>query len=1694
MTSRPFLSRLCLLAVSLLLPVLAVQAQLGSGATPGCDPSRQSCAPGSAPAPSPSSPAASANAGPGGVCRPGDAGATCDGSGPASQGNAGGTDTGAGNPINVINGNKYQLEVDMAALPGELGLELVRHYNSANARVIGALGAGWRLSYETELYVIGQTIQVLQADGTRLIFDIDAADPSHCTGADPAAGHIQIRHGRSASGQRQREYIWYWTHGPHAGRKLHFNAAGKLEQIVAASGAVLTVQRGPAGELLRITDPQGRSLKLNWASRADVARAQAQQGGGYFAGVQSIDTPLGRFAYRHGGSGDQSADASRAQAANLVEVAVPTHVEAGRQAHPWANRSASSSSVRRLYHYEDAQWPQMLTGISVQGAGSDGQQQDQRLSTYLYNARGQAILSVKGRPAELARDASGQPLAPARLQEGSGQEQVTLQYLEPALPTRAGTTLLANSLGQHTVYRHQIIAGQFRLLEARGAGCARCGPVNMRYDYDALGRMTGWQQLAPTRIEPGQPPPLARVIASARFELDAQGNIVQGNAGGPPEQARYDDARWPDKPTHLSRPSVVPGRRHELRLVYNDAGQLTELSERGWSPVNANGEPEPTAIERSTRYRYERINGRSVLVEVDGPLANGPRAEPGDSDITRYQWDERGSFITGVTSPGGYVTNQERDIAGRVVLDSLNDGYRQIDTLTEYAGQASIALERVRISRVAQLLEHGKPQPTSRLEQTILHAQHDALGRRSVLIDASGRRTQVEYDGPNQLPVQLSRGDGSNEHYARDSESQLVAELRLDPQQQLVAADLWLRDWLGRTVAHAVPQGLQAIFVYGGDSAGAAAAGSVPSAGLLKTAMRQVTIPGDKRQAVAPRQQDDFGRTVLEQLPEDGRVTTVYAAESAGERQTQIRIGVDGRQQLRESLLFDHAGRLMSRERGMVDQVRCRDTLHYEGPLLKRLEACNASTEYERNAWGQITVERTLVGGVLYAQQYDYDDKGRLRQRGLVASTSTSAPQLSYRYGNHGATEAVALLRPRYLHARRLLGTRAADTLANWLPGDWSRAQLIEHVQRESFGARLQALEHGNGTRQDWQTSIMRAASDQSEGETVHAELLPTALTQRTPSDGAVIAPRDGYGRQTLHVPVSGSNRGKAQRLIWNDAHQLSEVRDAQSGEPIARYTYDASGNRIRKIASGRTTIYLYDTRHRLIAEARQDGGVERHYLYSDHRVHSLVEQEGDRRAIYAVHTDWRGLPTQVLDDEQRVHWRMQFDPWGRPLTETSTTAVSVLELNLRLAGQYWDAETGLHYNIHRYYDPARGVYLSPDPLGASDGPDRYAYLNGDPFGGIDPLGLFKVPARAFTGGTILANNSDFIRASAIDGGHGQILMTAFSLYHQQVGEVRFSNAIIDQIIVNNYYTDTDGVGAGSCYPIVGLPGGGQCKESNHFDNPNTPDAGAPFKVQESVDPATGKPIYSNTGEWRETYTNTSWIADTVAELEENRARYAAVAGKNVSLALNAFGRNSHTLADFYAHSNWVDNVERGGCWARGKADGITRGWVPRGLDRRMLWDEGFDGVPFEDIYTGTVASVVQVSVARLDKSTHAYWNKDQVGKFNNEELKTENQKNMTEYSIEERKEFGKDGLIVYPVKLDYRSKSIVLGEPRAVQTRAEMAYYLAIQHTIQEIDKLWQAAAGEMVGDRTLQDVFRMDLAPLVGLDIVYTDLYPRN
>ena len=63
-------------------------------------------------------------------------------------------------------------------------------------------------------------------------------------------------------------------------------------------------------------------------------------------------------------------------------------------------------------------------------------------------------------------------------------------------------------------------------------------------------------------------------------------------------------------------------------------------------------------------------------------------------------------------------------------------------------------------------------------------------------------------------------------------------------------------------------------------------------------------------------------------------------------------------------------------------------------------------------------------------------------------------------------------------------------------------------------------------------------------------------------------------------------------------------------------------------------------------------------------------------------------------------------------------------KLNIRLPGQYYDAETGHHYNYFRDYYPGVGRYLQADPIGLKGGINLYGYVYNNPLNWIDFWGL----------------------------------------------------------------------------------------------------------------------------------------------------------------------------------------------------------------------------------------------------------------------------------------------------------------------------------------------------------------------------------
>jgi RHS repeat-associated protein len=86
------------------------------------------------------------------------------------------------------------------------------------------------------------------------------------------------------------------------------------------------------------------------------------------------------------------------------------------------------------------------------------------------------------------------------------------------------------------------------------------------------------------------------------------------------------------------------------------------------------------------------------------------------------------------------------------------------------------------------------------------------------------------------------------------------------------------------------------------------------------------------------------------------------------------------------------------------------------------------------------------------------------------------------------------------------------------------------------------------------------------------------------------------------------------------------------------------------------------------------------------------------------------------------VVWAAEHAPFGKAEVNVNSTITN----NLRFPGQYFDAETGLHYNWNRYYDPDTGRYLTPDPIGLAGGINLYAYVTNNPVNYFDPQGLQK--------------------------------------------------------------------------------------------------------------------------------------------------------------------------------------------------------------------------------------------------------------------------------------------------------------------------------------------------------------------------------
>jgi len=1278
---------------------------------------------------------------------------------------------GVGNPIDVVKGNKFQQDTDLPALPGQMGLELVRYYNSSLSSVkhrTGLLGRGWRLSYETSLAVIGNTVQIVEADGNRLIFSRDPLNPSLCSSIDPAQGAIDIRSGRAGD-----EFIWRKPDG----RRLTFDKRGLLVQVLAPNGDFLSMQHDARGWLVKVTDPQGRVLRLSYLEQKDAS------GGTRFRGVQSIETPVGSFRYQYGSpppAGTSPADAPQL-VANLSSVTMP------------------GGEVRQ-YHYEDARFPTLLTGISLSGRGGGGKAVMRRYATYAYDSNAKAVLST----------------------HAGNADRITLDTSEP------GKTILTNSIGQKTVYHYSLIAGDLRLTEVRGPGCSLCGPVNVKYGYDKFGRVTKLTSLASS----GQP--LQAVLTEydyyGRPRIVSRTLFHDGKEGKPEWQVRYHYAEGAGlQPIFIVRPSVVPGHARTIRVEYGTteatAASPTRIVEAGFVP-GLDGQGAVSQIQRTIKYAYD-AKGRRI--RISSPSGSGDDSATGGSQID-YASDD-GLLTRTIAEDGTRTEVLARDAALRPTRIRMSDGVtvRMAEIRYHWRGQPEgLSLSASWASGPAGTLQRNAK------------FSYNAQGLLETISGPNGTETRFIYDEAGRL-LRRQLADGSVAETLQDSEGRIreiaryataidshdAALSRISYDYDEANRPIQVSDTLGPVQRMEYNDGGEILSL--ANAAGIVTGFAYDREGLLSkreiafgtesaATVRygydrhaQMTALTDANGVRTERRYDDFGRLVFEHSPDSG--STLYLHDAAG--RVTARTDSSG---VTAYYRYDAAGRIVSSgtsaRPGSV-------TYSYRGRWLHetivRGEGAGSAPieriQYEYNPFGQRVIERkwiarldeisqpmrkvAVAGGLTFLTRFDYDSAGRLTRQvmpdghsvtyrysapGLPTAIffddepvvadirqSFAAGLLGYTYGNgiRLSLQNDARGRLTAIEASRSAIRPAEGHVARWLRsarvwfGTGQQQEDLVYRQRNRYDAmdRLIGLEREAGQRRHgtfaYDTQGRLAILEEMGGvRRFSYDAGGNRLSERSSSVDQEVEKQYRYqaGTNRLEAILNGQKqvehmfafhktgipllelnsrspqRGFVQRrTVYNAARRPVSI--YEGNELVATYRYNLSGERIAKTvrspgssAAPVTTYYLYQS-SRLVAEADASGRLTSHYLYFNGKPVAKVDVSTPPSAIRALWQGVRNLFSPVELDTRSGPAKLYFlhtDHLGLPQLATDAMQSVV-----------WRGESDAFGQMTRQWSPSGlriDLRLPGQLFDAETGTHYNYYRDYDPSTGryttVDPLGI----------------------------------------------------------------------------------------------------------------------------------------------------------------------------------------------------------------------------------------------------------------------------------------------------------------------------------------------------------------------------------
>ncbi|WP_058958962.1 RHS repeat-associated core domain-containing protein [Pseudomonas syringae] len=752
----------------------------------------------------------------------------------------------------------------------------------------------------------------------------------------------------------------------------------------------------------------------------------------------------------------------------------------------------------------------------------------------------------------------------------------------------------------------------------------------------------------------------------AHYVWDDKGSVTVTNADGGEEVYTHDDkARLvakvdPDGAEHLK----AYDDKGRLIAEKDPLGAVTEYQYNEAGRLTAVIPPEDLPTTYEYFHGFVRVVNRGKAKWVYWRNDQGDITEQVDPDgnSTHYRYDPQGRLLE-IRHPDGSRHQLGWNGLGQLLEERLPDGGQRKYRYDALGRQITRQEETGAIT-------HYQWDAANRLAQITLPGgatrafAYNAYGKVTAERDELGRITRYEYADNLHLVSRRINPDGSQLHYRYDNARLLLTEIE-NERGEHYHLDYYSNGLIQRETGF---DGRSTAYEYD----------------LNGQLLKKTEFGDDGSELVTEYQRDSAGRLLVKTLADGEEIHYSYDAlgrlVSVDDGHWPLAYEYD----LQDRLITEHQGWGTTRYKydklGQLSHCRLPDGSkldyhHQRGGQLGSIDLNGSRLTTHQFSSGR---EQQRQQGLLLSQ-YQYDDQGRL-QAHSVSQQDRHLFHRHYAYDANGNLAGVNDSRK----GNRSFHYDPLDRLIN------VRGSTPESFAHDPAGNLL-----GQG--------------DQP------AANLANVKGNRLLMQGDRHYDYDAYGNQ------GRERRGTGQKLVteyrYDCQHRLIGV--SLPGGSVASYKYDAFGRRIEKTVDGHTTEFLWQG-ERLIAESADNR--YRTYIYEPGTFRPLAMLDGEgplKAAPFYYQLDHLGTPQELTDYSGEIMWSAKYRAYGN----LATLDIAEIDNPLRFQGQYFDAETGLHYNRHRYYNPGTGRFLTPDPIKLAGGLNNYQYVP-NPTGWVDPLGL----------------------------------------------------------------------------------------------------------------------------------------------------------------------------------------------------------------------------------------------------------------------------------------------------------------------------------------------------------------------------------